>query len=455
MRSASDKIRFISSALFAMVVPSLCAYAQDADSDRPREDVAVTYPRSMARLHQEEILEDTHPVFVNGDKDNRASADSVKSLLELFYVDQYRQFHDPQAPYFMFLTRDANVAMGVGGSIKLRAWYDWHGVQDSYSFYPYNIAVPANPARRKAVAASPSQSQLFMTLLGRNAKIGTYKVYLNVGIENKTFKLNDAFIGVNDFTAGYTKSTFWDPDAYAPVVDGQGPNGQVSKRNVLLRYFHNFKSGWSVAGGIEFPSTEYNEEGSVTKRCPDYIPDLVALGQYSWDEGNSHIRLSALFRMLAYRDMITEKNHSVAGWGAQLSGRWQMAYPLSLYYQGVVGRGLGNYLGDLSVGNYDLIDDPGNPGEMNAPLALGVTAGLQYDISSKYFLSGSFGSCRYYNSSPESDEYKLGLYGTANFFWNITPRLQTGAGYLFGSRKNFSGEHAWMNRIQILLSFNF
>lgn len=159
--------------------------------------------------------------------------------------------------------------------------------------------------------------------------------------------------------------------------------------------------------------------------------------------------------MLAYRDLIAGKNHSKIGWGAQLTGRWQTPSPISIYYQGAVGQGIGQYLGDLSIGKYDLVNEPDQPGSMKAPLAMGISAGVQYDFSKKFFVAGSFGHCRYFNSDAAPDDYKIGFYGSADFFWNITSRLQTGIGYIYGSRKNFSGDHASINRIQMLLGLNF
>lgn len=438
----------------AVILASVGLHLQT--SAAPADSVAGPRPRPGApRLMAEEILKDMRPAFIGGNGEEQASPDSIKSLLEIFYMNQYRQFHDPQAPYFMFLTKDAKVAMGIGGKIMLRAWYDWHGTVPSYAFYPAEIPVPENPAARKGVSASPSQSQLFMTLLGHSDRIGDYMVYVDAGLEGRSFLLRDAYLRLHDFTVGFTRSTFWDPAAYAPGADGQGPNGQISYRSMLVRYFHTFRSGWSVAGSLEFPSSHPDVAEGVTEKCPDYVPDVVALGQYAWDGGSSYVRASAMLRVLPYRNLLTSSNHSVTGWGAQISGRWRPVVPLTVYYQGALGRGIGSYLGDLSTGDYDLIGDPDAPGRMTAPLAWGVTAGLQYDFSRRFFVAACFGDCRYYNDTPEPSEYKYGLYGAADFFWNITPRLQSAIEYLIGSRKNFDGRSAWTNRLQLMLAFSF
>ncbi len=418
-------------------------------------DTSTAYPRSSQRTMAQEIAKDTKYIYINGDRYEREPSDSVKSLVEQFYSDQYRQFYDPHAPYFMFLTKNADMALGIGGRVILRGWGDWNGSQDSYEFFPYDIAVPSNPTERKAIGASPSQSAIFLTLLGRNERLGHYMVSVKGGVKNRNFVLKDAFIRLNDWAVGYASTTFSDDDALAPTVDAQGPNGQVSKSAMLVRYFHDFKGGWSVAGGVEFPSSDQTQIEGETEKCRDFVPDVVGLAQYQWDGGDSHVRASGIFRLMSYRDLLTARNRNVVGWGAQLSGRWQMLHPLALYYQGVVGRGIGSYCGDLSEGSYDLVPDEGRHGTLKAPLSLGLTAGLQYDFSKKVFACLALGECRYFDSRAEGSAYKYGLYGAVNVFWNITPRIQGGAEYIIGKRKNFDGASATSDRIDMLISFSF
>ncbi|MDE6826334.1 MAG: hypothetical protein K2J18_06150, partial [Paramuribaculum sp.] len=55
------------------------------------------------------------------------SQDSIKNILDRFYYDQFRSFQDPEAPYFLFMSRDAKLTMGIGGCVRMRGWYDWGG----------------------------------------------------------------------------------------------------------------------------------------------------------------------------------------------------------------------------------------------------------------------------------------------------------------------------------------
>lgn len=418
-------------------------------------DSISKYPEIRQR-HRE--IEGSRIIKLGGNDGTETPQDSMRSLIVNFYLDQYRHFQDPHAPFFMFMSKDANYAMGVGGVIRMRGWYDWGGSIPANGFAPYLIPIPADPTSQRHLAATPAGCALFMTLIGRNTPVGRIMAYVEGnfnGYQHIDFRLKKAYVSIGDWTMGYASTTFSDPASQTPTIDGAGPNGQVSKSTVLLRYFHTFKNGWGVAGGIEFPSSQIGADGNKTATCTDYIPDFVALGQYQWAEGMSHIRLSAILRSMRYRNLLTETNHSVWAWGLQASGTVKIIPSLSVYGQAVYGRGLGSYTGDLAIGNYDLVGKPSTPGEMFAPRILGLSAGVKYNFKDNVYSCVALGSERYYLDEANPDEYKYGLYGAVNVFWDIMPRLQVGLEYLIGKRMNFSGAHRSANRIDALFMFTF
>ena len=69
-------------------------------------------------------------VYIDGrpaDAGTQEYVDSIRRKISEFYYDQFRAFSDPAAPYFMFLSKDASLAMGIGGAVRMRAYYDWGG----------------------------------------------------------------------------------------------------------------------------------------------------------------------------------------------------------------------------------------------------------------------------------------------------------------------------------------
>lgn len=425
---------------FIMALLAADAYGADADS------------LSLREAHRNAIADNVKAVAVGG---GQVQEDSARQLIEIFYEDQYRQFHDPEAPHFMFMSKDANLALGIGGKVMLRGWFDWNGSQDSYEFFPYGISVPKNPSQRHGLGASMSQTSVMMTLLGRSKSVH-YMIFVQAGVKNSSFVLKKAYLKLNDFTVGLTNSTFEDPDALAPTVDAQGSNGQVSKTQIVGRWFRTLRNGISAGAGIGFPSADMSPVEGESEACRQYIPDLAALVQYSWDGGVSHVRLSGLLCTMTYRNLLQKKNHNVVGWGAQLSGTLNIIRPLTLYFSVMGGRGCGSYQGDLSEGAYDLVAAERGTGRMIAPWSVAATAGVQYNFTDRIFACVSLGENRYFVKSPlDPAEYKYGLYGAVNLFWNITPRFLAGVEYIAGKRMNHDRRHAGANRIDAMVSYSF
>ena len=81
--------------------------------------------------------------------------DSVRAILDRFYIDQFRHFQDPRAPYFLFMSKDSKFALGIGGVVRMRGWYDWGGVIPYNGFIPQAISVPRNDIARRKISTTP------------------------------------------------------------------------------------------------------------------------------------------------------------------------------------------------------------------------------------------------------------------------------------------------------------
>ena len=390
----------------------------------------------------------------------RNPSDSLERLLNMFYYDQFRHFQDPRAPYFMFMSKNGDLALGVGGQVKIRGYFDWNGSIPQVGFIPFDIPIPKDPTSMNALSASASGTGLFFTLLGNNKLLGNFMAYFQAdfsGYQQRGFRIKKAYITVHNWTAGYTVTTFEDTQAEPSTVDGAGPNGINSRKNVLVRYIHNFKKNkFSIAGSVEFPSESITEDGVHTAACTPYIPDLAAFAQYQWDGGSSHLRLSGLLRTLTYRNLLTNQNHNITGWGLQLSTVINPTPSLTLFGILSTGQGHASYTTDLGNGDFDLIPVPGKEGKLYAPWAAGLVAGVQYYFTPKIFSNIAFSEQTYYpKRNPDDSYYKYGLYAVGNVFWDITPRFEVGLEYLHGKRKDFNGNSGSANRIMALLMVSF
>ena len=401
-------------------------------------------------------MKDNTNVIVSGDV-NRS--DSLEKLLNIFYYDQFRHFQDPRAPYFMFMSKNGDLALGVGGQVKVRGYFDWNGSIPNSGFIPYDIPIPKDPTGMRALAASASGTGLFFTLLGNNKHFGNFMAYFQAdfsGYNQRGFRIKKAYFTIKDWTAGYAVSTFEDTQAEPSTVDGAGPNGINSRKNVLVRYMHKFKNKWSVAASVEFPSESISADGVHTAACTPYVPDFAAFAQYQWDNGSSHLRLSGLLRTLTYRDLVTKRNFNITGWGLQLSTVINPLPSWNLFGILSTGQGHASYTTDLGNGDFDLIPVIGQEGKLYAPWAAGIVLGTQYYFNQKIFGNIAFSEQTYYPKvNPHDSTYKYGLYAVGNIFWDITPRIEVGFEYLHGKRKNFNGESGSANRLMALLLVSF
>lgn len=209
-----------------------------------------------------------------------------------------------------------------------------------------------------------------------------------------------------------------------------------------------------MAASVELPDFGIQTVDSLVKKQNVYEPDLAALVQYGW--GESHVRLAGILRVLPYRDLLTARNRSKVGWGLQLSTATQAGKRLTLFGTVNVGQGISSYSNDMGVDSYDLVSDLSRPGVMYAPTIWSVALGAQYYFTRNIFSAITLSEARNMASRQTlPTDYKYGLYGAVNVFWNVTPRLQVGAEYLLGKRQDFSRQHAVADRVDAMVRFSF
>lgn len=417
----------------------------------------IAESRTMTEIAMDSTVKDHKIIYFGSGED--LTADSTSIMIRRFYEDQFRHFQDPLAPYFLFMSRDNDLAMGVGGVVRMRGYYDWGGSIPSPAFAPYLIPMQKNPERERYLGTTPAGTALFFRVIGRNKKVGQYQLYIEAnfnGWEARGFHLKKAYGQINDFTVGYTNSTFSDPGALPPVIDAGGPNAKIDATAVLVRWLHEFKNKkWSIAASVETPTNSIDIISGQTEKVSQYLPDVAAFGQYAWGS-TSYVRLAGILRWHPYRDLLKQQNHNVTCWGLQLSGRWQPEDHITIYGMFNGGRGYQSLGGDWLMGKYDLVADPDDAGKMYAPAALGGYAAIQYNLNPSMFFSATYGGTRYIpKHSGFADEYKMGMYIAVNYFWYLTPRISCGAELNLGQRRNMDGRHAWARRAGLLAQFSF
>lgn len=420
--------------------------------------VAMAWGKSEVEIALDSLISSHKIIYVDGHDRPEASKDSLRKMIETFYYDQFRNFQDPAAPYFLFMSRDANLAMGVGGRIRMRGWYDWDGSVNSSSFSPMAIPMTRDELNRRQLGTTPAGTALFFRVIGRDKRWGSYQLYIEGdfnGYQGKGFRLKKSYAILNDWTVGYAASTFGDPAAVPPSVDSNGPTMKMDGTNVLVRWMHTFKSRYVVAASLETPSMNIQEDPGKTAARSCYLPNVAAMVQYEWSR-DQHIRLSGILRALPYRDLVTGRNHQLTGWGLQLSTMFHPLHQLTFYGTVNGGKSYSNFAGSMLLSRYDVMEDLANPGRMRTTPGFGYFVALQYNIRPNLFVSSTWGQGRYLPSCETlGTDYKYGFYSMTNVFWNPVPRVQLAAEFNIAKRRDFDGSQAWGRRVEAMVQFSF
>lgn len=398
------------------------------------------------------IVEDDIPngiVIVTIDK-------ADEEIIRIINESQLPYFHDPQAPRFLLMDKQGKFALGIGGYVRATASVDFGGLVSNIDFIPADI--PDNSILHNQFQMDASMASIFLKLVGHTDLLGDFVVYTagNFRGSGHGFKLRNAYIGFRNMTVGYTYGGFMDAGAVPTTIDFQGPNGATFYRATQFAYVYKGVDHLRLGASIEAPSVD----GTAAKGMSigrQRMPDFTLSAQYDWGD-NSHFRVAGVVRSMTYTDGSDGRAGSIGGYGLQASTTFALGKLWRVYGQATYGRGIAQYLNDLSTLNVDIVPRPGEDGMMALPM-LGYFAGLQFRLTSKVALSGTYSQSRLYSrkgygvSNP--DAYRYGEYLAANVIWNVTPNMQAGAEYLRGWRTTFDGSSRHANRLNLLVQYSF
>ena len=422
----------------------------------------AAFAQGTGTVNEGQTLIPQRAIILHGDP---SRADS--SVIAVFYSRENLDFSDADAPRLMLLDRDGKIAFGIGGSLYATASYDFGGSIDDYNFTTYDIQVPNNAEFRQRFGAGAQASSLTAKLVGKTKKFGLFKVYFQAKFTGDDggygFKLKQAYASVGHLTAGLTNSTFIDNDVQAPTIDPQGACGQVSEKSMIIRYATSTYKGFSGAISVELPKVSMTQntfvtdgiETAGTTKIAQRVPDIPVYIQYSWAKG-SHVRASAIFRDICYRDLLAGKNRFEAGWGVKGSFIFDIAGIVQPFGHVSYGKGISQFVNDLSGEGFDLIPDASDRGRLTVAPSMTWTGGFYVHFTPKLFATASVSRAQLFDCGHLGpDTYRFGMYECANMFYDVDDNLRLGAEYLHGTRNNYSGEHGKANRINVLLQYSF
>jgi len=352
-----------------------------------------------------------------------------------------------------------DAALRIGGYVKASVVNSFDGLEIKDRFIVGSIPVGDDGDDIEAQSSiTASQSRLNFDLR-EPTDVGVLRAFIEGDFagDGDTFRLRHAFGQRGHVLAGKTWSAFVDTAASPEEVDFEGLNGRINVRQSQVRIMPNLGKEYEFQLSMEDPNPQVQNGQGVSR-----TPDIVASGRFQ-PHPRLHVKLGLLSRQIrAQVDSSAgggiEKQYA---WGATLSGRLttpQLDKRDSLLFQFNAGDGIGRYVNDLSsVGSFDGIVNP-ETGELKL---FDILAGY---VSYQHWWPGgrnmrsnfTFGVVEVDNPDFVSgDAYKRTLRFSSNLMWTPTPRIDLGAEYLWGNRKNENGKNGDATQFQLAARYRF
>lgn len=401
-------------------------------------------------------------------RDSRLEADDVvtplvgktdqKDLKDALEVNAPQTPNDNGLPRFAIVGKERQFYLGIGAQFLGEVMFDFgDNMPSTLDFTPSSLTpkTPGNGGATRFAWQSSSFYMNFVALPHTDNHIGVFFKAKFSGPGN-TIKVSHFYGKYRGLTLGYTHSAFTDGAATPMTIDSQGPNGTVSKSLFTAYWAQPFAKGFSGAIGIDAPTGAITT-GTTTTTVSQRIPAIPLYLQYEWDGGDSHVRLSGIYRPMQYRNLDKAKNATVNGGGVQLSGMAHIVGGLSAQFDATYGAGISTYIQDDADFNLDAVAID-KAGKMKPVKTMGLTAGLNYAFTPK--LSSNIAYSHLTNWLPKDahiagDTYRDGDYVAANIIYTFNKFISAGIEYDYGHKKDLTGNGLHANRLQAQLAVTF
>lgn len=361
-------------------------------------------------------------------------------------------------PRFAIVGKEGKFYMGIGANLRLLGIFDWRDDIGSDLFFTPANFTPATPGNRSRLSGTAQSSNIYMNIVALPGQRDRFSLFILTSFDNPNYgmRLRYLYGKYRGLTLGYTDTPFTDGDAVPATIDSEGACGTVFYKTVTASWDQDFGHGFSGSIGIDVPKASLTYDANVGK-VNQRIPAVPFYLQYRWGDG-SHVRASALLRPMQYRDLLSERNRAIFGWGVQLSGLWDFLPGFCFHYDAVYGRGITDYLCDGAGIAADGTPSISSPGRMDTSESLGLSVGLSYNILRNLKANALYSQMRVYplgsSLHPESD-YRYSQYLALNLMYYLNRYIMVGMEYDWGKKDTYGGDKLCANRLQALFSLSF
>ena len=261
-------------------------------------------------------------------------------------------------------------------------------------------------------------------------------------------RVRHASISWDGWTVGQTWTNFLNTSTLPEYLDFVGPVGVTFGRQAQIRYTVPTGNGdWAFS--LENPETTLTPFGGGSRIDADdsTFPDLVVRRDWRGDWGN--LSIAALIRELKIDE--AEFDDAEIGGAIGLAGKFMIGDSDDLRWQVNYGNALGRYMGlnGFNVGALDANN------KIDLTTQYGVLAAYRHVWNEKLY--SSFGASF---SAADNDTSISGFAvpesyqsAHADIVWLPTRRMSLGTEFIWGRRKDESGDDGTLNRLQFSAKF--
>lgn len=391
-----------------------------------------------------------------------------EAILVILQENAPAHYQAPKLPRFAIIGKDRRYYLGIGGYVRGTVSFDFGNPIDNPTYFSTSEIqrVAAGDGAKTQISMGTTNIFFnFVSLPGQKNQVGAY-IDFNFDKDQYGLDLRHAYLTWRGFMAGYNYTLFADQQCVPATIDFEGAPSLPQVKTGMVAWTGGDKH-WGYGIGIEAPIYSITES-AYARLVNQRMPSVPAYVRYRWGE-SGYTRLAVIARGIQYRNLVRDKNRTRLGYGIQLSGIWNLGNRLRLYYQGIYGGGIADYIQDLHDMNLDLVPDMGHDGRLTDTRQFGFMGGLHLRYTTHLSSNHLFSQVRSYvdrydapaahgtgtdTAMPWGEQYKYGQYLCNNFFYSIG-QFQIGLEYIWGARKDMSGLFAHDNRLYLMAQISF
>jgi len=329
----------------------------------------------------------------------------------------------------------------VGGYVKLVSAYDYLGSTNGAAFNLISIPTVGD-VKNAALTSNGYQSRMKIRNIYYGDNGDRVEAYVESdfhGAGSGGLRLRHAWVKYKNWKIGHSDSNFGNGDVWLNIVDFDGPPVGTWVRQPQVTYTLPINENNQFNFALEDNVVDVRKEVQVGA-SKAYLPDFVANYRRSFKGGT--LQLAGVSRIIT--NSSDSSREKINGYGAHLSGTFNLLEKDLFMYSGIAGKGIERYL--VGLEGYGLDAAPDANDKLQALPIYGGYLGYQHYWNSNFNSSFMYGYQRL-KSDKEVDitlddvsNYSkvdfIGQYYSANLYFSPVEKVHLGFEFVYGDLKD-------------------